>query len=72
MTGVQTCALPISASSNKPTDLTALAGDIDAKIAALEKEMAAVPGIAHQPSEPTESPSTLTAEYKVVKDGEIV
>lgn len=61
-----------AASSNKPTDLTALAGDIDAKIAALEKEMAAVPGIAHQPSEPTESPSTLTAEYKVVKDGEIV
>lgn len=62
-----------AASSNKPTDLSALAGDIDAKIAALEKEMAAVPGISHQPSEPSvPQDATFTAEYKVVKDGEIV
>lgn len=58
-----------AATSNKPTDLTALTADIDSKIAALEKEMAAVPGISHQSPEP---PPTLTAEYKVVKDGEIV
>lgn len=62
-----------AASSNKPTDLSALAGDIDAKIAALEKEMAAVPGISHQPSEPSvPQDATFAAEYKVVKDGEIV
>lgn len=61
-----------AASSNKPTDLSALAGDIDAKIAALEKEMAAVPGISHQPTDPIAQEATFTAEYKVVKDGEIV
>lgn len=62
-----------AASSNKPTDLTALAGDIDAKIAALEKEMAAVPGISHQPTESSvPQDATFAAEYKVVKDGEIV
>lgn len=58
-----------AASSAKGPDMNALTADIDAKIAALEKEMAAVPGIAHQPSEPTEP---ISAEYKVVKDGEIV
>jgi hypothetical protein len=62
-----------AASNNKTTDLSALAGDIDAKIAALEKEMAAVPGISHQPSEPSvPQEATFMAEYKVVKDGEIV
>lgn len=58
-----------AASSDKSPDMNALTADIDAKIAALEKEMAAVPGIAHQSSEP---PPTISAEYKVVKDGEIV
>lgn len=65
-----------AASSTKSMDISKLTGDIDAKIAALEKEMQAVPGIAHQPSEATDPvvsvDATFTAEYKVVKDGEIV
>jgi hypothetical protein len=61
-----------AASNNKTTDLSALAGDIDAKIAALEKEMAAVPGISHQPADPI-AQGVFQAEYTVVKkDGEIV
>lgn len=38
-----------AASSSKPSDISKLTGDIDAKIAALEKEMQAVPGIGHSP-----------------------
>lgn len=61
-----------AASSTKGADLSALTTDIDAKIAALEKEMAAVPGISHQPQEPTASPDSISVEYKVVDKGEIV
>lgn len=61
-----------AASSTKPMDLSALTTDIDQKIAALEKEMAAVPGIAHQPQEPTASPEHIQAEYRVVDKGEII
>jgi hypothetical protein len=41
-----------AASSTKTTDLASIAANIDEKIAALEKEMAAVPGISHQSSGP--------------------
>ena len=58
-----------AASNTKTTDLSKLTGDIDAKIAALEKEMAAVPGISHQSTEPSIS---IPADYVVMKDGEIV
>jgi hypothetical protein len=60
-----------AASSNKSTDMSALTADIDAKIAALEKEMAAVPGITHQPV--SQSPEPIETQYHVVqKDGDIV
>lgn len=59
-----------AASSTKPTDLTALTADIDQKIAALEKEMAAVPGISHQSSGPTASSEVIAADYRVVDKGE--
>lgn len=45
-----------NAASSKTSDLPALTADLDAKIAALEKEMQVVAGIAHQPTEPTSSP----------------
>jgi hypothetical protein len=51
--------------------MSALTADIDAKIAALEKEMAAVPGITHQPV--SQSPEPIETQYHVVqKDGDIV
>jgi hypothetical protein len=59
-----------AASSTKSMDLTKITGDIDAKIAALEKEMAAVPGISHQPTEP--QAEVISADYVVMKDGDIV
>jgi len=60
-----------AASSVKGPDMNALTADIDAKIAALEKEMAAVPGITHQPA--TQSPEPIETQYHVVqKDGDIV
>jgi hypothetical protein len=63
-----------AASNTKGTDLTALTGDIDAKIAALEKEMNALPGISHQAAEKAPPADAIfQAEYTVVhKDGEIV
>jgi len=60
-----------AASSSKSPDIASLTADIDAKIAALEKEMSAVPGIAHQPSEPTESiPAEEYADFR--EKGDIV
>ena len=60
-----------AASSTKAPDMSALTADIDAKIAALEKEMAAVPGITHQPV--SQSPEPIETQYHVVqKDGDIV
>lgn len=63
-----------AASSNKGMDIPSLTSDIDARIAALEKEMAAVPGISHQPTEPSSlSESPIAVEYREVKDeGELV
>lgn len=61
-----------AASSNKSPDIASLTANIDEKIAALEKEMAAVPGIAHQPTEPMDSPTVVEAAYrKVGKEGEL-
>ena len=54
-----------AASSNKTTDLASIAANIDEKIAALEKEMAAVPGISHQPSgPPIQDVIEVTANHK--------
>jgi len=54
-----------AASSTKTTDLASIAANIDEKIAALEKEMAAVPGIAHQPSGPLiQDVIEVTANHK--------
>ncbi|NDC26055.1 MAG: hypothetical protein EBZ49_18250 [Proteobacteria bacterium] len=63
-----------AASSNKSPDLATLTANIDEKIAALEKEMAAVPGISHQPTEPSSSSdASISAEYREVKgEGELV
>jgi len=61
-----------AASNTKPSDISKLTGDIDAKIAALEKEMQAVPGIGCEAPEPTVSSSSnevIEVEYKV-KDPE--
>lgn len=58
-----------AASSTKTPDMAALTADIDEKIAALEREMKAVPGISHQP----QSPEPIETEFKVVqKEGDIV
>jgi hypothetical protein len=60
-----------AASSNKSPDIASLTADIDAKIAALEKEMSAVPGIAYQPPEPTEAaPAEEYADFR--EKGDIV
>jgi hypothetical protein len=64
-----------AASNNGSTDLSTLTGDIDAKIAALEKEMKALPGISNKQEEHEVAPTggVFQAEYTVVsKDGEIV
>ena len=54
-----------AASSTKTTDLASIAANIDEKIAALEKEMAAVPGISHQPSGPSvQDVIEVTANHK--------
>jgi hypothetical protein len=54
-----------AASSTKTTDLASIAANIDEKIAALEKEMAAVPGISHQPSgPPIQDVIEVTANHK--------
>jgi hypothetical protein len=57
-----------AASSTKSLDITKLTGDIDAKIAALEKEMQAVPGISHQSPEPAVS-EVIEAEFTKKEDG---
>jgi hypothetical protein len=64
-----------AASNNGSTDLSTLTGDIDAKIAALEKEMKALPGISNKQEGQEVAPTggVFQAEYTVVsKDGEIV
>jgi hypothetical protein len=54
-----------AASSTKTTDLASIAANIDEKIAALEKEMAAVPGISHQSSGPqVQDVIEVTAKHK--------
>lgn len=59
-----------AASSTKTFDISKIAENIDEKIAALEKEMEAIPGISHhaiEPSFPT-SNNTIEATYVKVDD----
>jgi len=49
--------------TTKATDLSALTANIDEKIAALEKEMAAVPGLAHELQSSSQTLEVIPAEY---------
>jgi len=62
-----------AAGSVKSTDLSTLTTDIDAKIAALEKEMQSIPGIqaAIEESMPSNSSDTLEASYTKFEDGDV-
>jgi hypothetical protein len=60
-----------AASSDKPFDVSKISTDIDAKIAALEKEMAAIPGVGHQSTVPANQQMDVI-EVTVTKKGEIV
>lgn len=62
-----------AAGSQKTTDLATLTTDIDAKIAALEKEMQAIPGMqaAIEESMPSSSSNTLEASYKKFEDVDV-
>lgn len=62
-----------AAGSQKTTDLATLTTDIDAKIAALEKEMQAIPGMqaAIEESMPSNSSDTLEASYTKFEDGDV-
>lgn len=65
-----------AATNTKSVDIGGITADLDAKIAALEKEMQTLPGIAHQPSDPIESPSqvqgVIEAAFIRKVEGEIV
>jgi len=62
-----------AASNTKTTDLATLTTDIDAKIAALEKEMQAIPGMqaAIEEAMPASSPDTLEVSYTKFEDGNV-
>jgi hypothetical protein len=62
-----------AAGSTKTMDLSTLTTDIDAKIAALEKEMQAIPGMqaALDESLPSSSPTTLEVSYTKVEDVDV-
>lgn len=56
-----------AASSTKTFDISKIAENIDEKIAALEKEMEAIPGISHQAPEPSFPTSNNTIEATYIK-----
>lgn len=62
-----------AASNSKVPDINTLTTDIDAKIAALEKEMQAIPGIqaAIEESVSSSSPNTLEASYTKFEDVDV-
>lgn len=59
--------------SSRLPDIKTLTTDIDEKIAALEKEMQAIPGMqaAIEEAMPASSPSTLEASYTKFEDGDV-